>query len=215
VSPQLPPPPEKPVLLFDGMAVVADPFSAYREAVHLSWTTAAGEAAAVASYTLLRKIQPDTVYDVFAGSRLIPADTADFCDGLTGFTFPANGFDSIFYRICAVDTFGRTGDTSDACPVILAPQPDLIGFDTAQACLRWESWIRGGVFSWCTVWNARDGRGFTGEMLQEFPFTDQPARFSQCFPDSLSPPAGGRWYYALYIRANESYSLVIGSLDAP
>ena len=216
VTSPLPQLPGKPVLQFAGMTPVPDPFNGYREAVHLTWAAPPDSSAPVCTYTLLRRIPPDSIFDVFAASRLIPADTADFYDDLASHAFPTNGFDSIYYRICAIDSFARTGDTSAVTTVILAPQPTVTAYDTANACLQWDSWIRGGVFSWCTLWReSGEGATFTSPPEQKFPFTDEPARFLACFPDSLSPPAAGRWYFALYVKANESYSLNVGFINVP
>ncbi|MBN1308211.1 MAG: hypothetical protein JXA18_09865 [Chitinispirillaceae bacterium] len=204
---------EKPILDFNGMAAVRDPVDGYHEAVHLSWTFTRTEETPVQSFTLLRKFPSDSFFDVFAGSRLIPADTTHFYDELAQHPFPADGFDSVSYRLCAVDTLGRTGDTSAVCAVILAPQAKFVNYDTVSGCLQWESWIRGGIFSWCTVWREADKQEWTSRLQDAFPQTDQPGRFSACFPDSLQPPAPGRWYYALFVKANDTHSLKIGTLD--
>jgi len=205
--------PGKPVVRFGGMAVVRDTIEGYHEGVHISWTLAQKEPARIRSFTLMRKFPADSVFDVFGGSRGIPADTADFYDVLAGHTFPEEGFDSVYYRLCAVDDEGRTGDTSEACVVTLAPQARLVGFDPKNGCLLWESWIRGGIFSWCSVWDATMAYEWASQRQDAFPHTDQPGSFSACFPDSLQPPPPGRWYFALFVRANDTYSLKIGSID--
>lgn len=215
VTPPFPKLLEKPVLGFVGMAPVFDTLNGYRESIHIAWTTPSVSTATINSFTLLRRIPPDSVFDIFTGSRKIPAGITDFYDDLAGFVFPVNGFDTIFYRICAVDENARTGDTSETVTVILAPQANMTRYDTAYACFQWDSWIRGGVFSWCTVWSDSVGASFTSSTEQTFPDTDEPARFSACFPDSIALPVHGRWYYALYIKANESSSLKVGSIYAP
>jgi hypothetical protein len=164
---------------------------------------------------LLRKLSDDSSYDVFAGSRGIPSDTTEFLDILEDYTFPDNGFDSILYRMFAIDTAGRAGDTSDPCLLLVAPQADFQQFDDSTGCLKWESWIRGGVTSRCSVWCEEKDLYWNSERMEEFPFTDEPARFTACFPDTLMPPVAGRWWYALYIRANMVQSLVIGPIDVP
>ncbi len=204
---------EKPELYFVGMAVVGDPDEGFREALHLNWTLVRNEGMPVRSFTLFRRFPSDSFFDVFLGSQSIPADTTDFYDELVNHAFPESGIDSVYYRICAVDTFGRAGDTSDIGAFVFAPQAEFVGYDVTGGCFKWESWIRSGVSSWCTVWHESDGWRFTSERQEEFPFTDQPARFSACFPDSLQPPVPGRWYYALFIRANETNSLKVGSID--
>jgi hypothetical protein len=195
------------------MAPVADQFKVFHEAVHLTWTAPDSSGTTIRSYTMLRKIPPDTVFDIFTGSRLIPADTSDFYDDLAGYAFPAGGLDSIYYRICAVDLLARTGDSSEIVTVILAPQALLTAFDTANSCLQWDSWIRGGVFSWCSIWPDNGDTLLTSARDQQFPLTDEPARFRACFPLMSTQPARSRWHYALYVKANEAVSLNVGFID--
>jgi hypothetical protein len=216
--PEDPPLPEglsKPQLAFVGFTVVSNGNDGYTEAIHLHWTIAKNDENPVHSFTLLRKLPDDSVVDVFSGSRLIPPDTGDFFDELVNYTFPQNGFDSLVYRIFAVDASGRSGDTSKICIVFVVPQPFLILMNPATSCCSWESWIRGGVFSWCRIWRKGEAVDWTSKQYLEFPLTDKPAAFSACFPDSLQPMDGGRWYYALFVKAGESYSLKTGVTDVP
>ncbi len=205
---------EAPQLSFGSMTAMADPTEGLTESVHLVWTITA-DRSEVGSFTLLRRFTTDSLFNVFTGSRLIPADTTDFYDDLHGYTFPDHGADSIFYRLLAIDTLGRFSDTSEICTVAIAPQPELTGYDPQSGCLEWESWIRGGILSWCKVRNESGTLEWTGERQEEFPHTDEPGRFSACFPDSLRPPPCGKWYVALFVRAAEMNSLYTGSIDVP
>jgi hypothetical protein len=213
VDPPLPHTIEKPLLQCDGFVVAPDISDGYREAIHLQWSLSDTETALVSTYTLLRKFSFDSVFDVFTGSRLIPADTFHFYDELINYVFPANGIDSVFYRILAIDTLGRAGDTSDIVRLKIAPQPKFGSYDEEKGCCSWESWIRGGIFSWCTVRHETETIHWTSERQEKYPDTDQPAVFSACFPDTLFPPPSGRWYYGFFIRANDAYSLSVRAID--
>ncbi len=214
MSPVLPAVLPGPVLEVRGMEAVADPIEGFREAVHLRWTAPEKtDHGSPRSYTLIRKASTDSAYDVFTGSRSIPSDTLNFSDRLTDFTSSSEGFDSIFYRIFAVDSMGRSGDTSEPCVFVLAPSPSFSSFDCYAGCVEWESWIRGGVFSWCTVWHETGPWNWTSERMEDFPETDKPARFAACLPDSLSPLPKGRWYCGLFIRIHGSFSLEVGAFD--
>lgn len=215
VDPPLPQLLEKPDLYFDGFVVVPDQIDGYREAVHLSWTDNGNRSGLIHSYTLLRKLPEDSGYDVFSGSRDIPPDTAFFFDLLDDYAYPDESYDSIYYCMFATDTTGRAGDTSDPCLLFIAPQAELKLFEDSTGCLKWESWIRGGIASRCSVWNEENGAHWCSPRMEEFPFTDEPALFTACFPDSLNPQDAARWWYALYIRANTSQSLVTGVIDVP
>jgi hypothetical protein len=213
VSPPAPEPLAAPGLSCEGFIVVPDDIDGYHAAIRLNWTTDFGEDVPLESFTLLRKFSGDSIYDVFQGARQIPPDTMHFHDKLTGYSFPETGYDSVYYRILPVDTAGRAGDTSAAVTFVLAPQPTVHPFTAVNACLSWESWIRGGVFSWCSFWHERGEQEWVSGRFEEFPDTDEPARFSACFPDSLSPPLSGVWFYACFIKANTAQSLVIGSFN--
>ncbi len=203
-----------PLLRCNGMVPVTDPVEGYREAIHLSWTYGEGRQP-VHTYTLLRRFSSDSVFDVFSRSRQIPGDTLNFYDILENRTFPQSGVDSVQYRILAVDTLGRSSDTSEACTFLLAPQPVFTSCDPSSRCCNWESWIRGGCTSWAVVFPAGEGQKWTSPRRDEFPFTDEPARFSACIPDSMNTRSGGQWYIALYLRANEAWSLLLEALDVP
>jgi len=200
-----------PELTFVELTFTTDLQNGVREAVHLTWNLRNETSASSHTYTLLRKLSSDSLYDVFTSSRGIPADTTNFYDYLYNYQFPETGFDTISYRVVAVDTIGITGDTSAVCVVLLAPQPELVSFDMTSGCLLWESWIRGGVFSWCRVQNASGTRTWTSEKKLEFPLTDKTASFSACVPELTR----GTWYYALYVKSNNAYSLTTGVTDVP
>jgi hypothetical protein len=205
----------KPVLQFVEMAPVADPVDGYRESVHLRWTFDRSDNDFLNSFTLLRKLSTDSAFDVFAGSRLIPADTADFFDELELYVYPRSGADPVLYRLYTVDTLGRSGDTSEICTVSLAPQPVFTAYDVSARRITWESWIHGSVSSWCAVWHDEDGLLWTSPHMVDFPFTDKPAVFSADLPDSIGLSSGTRLRYALYIKANDAHSLKIGAVDVP
>jgi len=205
----------RPELRFVEMAPVADPVDGYRESVHLHWEFDRSDDQPLRFFTLLRKLSADSAFDVFFGSQLIPADTADFFDALEYHVYPRSGADSVLYRMYTIDTLGRSGDTSEICRVILAPQPVVTALDNSTRCIEWESWIRGGILSWCVIWSDENGRSWTSPRREEFPFTDKAAVFNACLPDSITFSSGSRWYYALYIKAYEAYSLKIGAVGVP
>jgi len=204
---------EAPNLSCQGLVVIQDDIDGYHEALSLSWTTDYDDDAPVGSFSLLRKYSNDSVYELFQGSRNIPADTMHFYDRLTGYSFPESGYDSVYYRVVPLDTSGRAGDTSQVVSFVFAPQAVSQTLNLLTTCLSWESWIRGGVLSRCEIWYETDRDGWTSPQMEEFPHTDEPARFIACLPDSLTPLARGKWYYACFIKANVAQSLLIGSIN--
>lgn len=204
----------KPNLIFNELSFVKEG-EEYYEAIHLSWHLNNEEKEYVSCFVLLRKFSEDSIFDVFFGSRAIPSDTFNFYDRLIGYRFPYNGYDSICYKIFTIDKYGYNGDTSDVCIVYIAPQPQLKGYDKEKGCIKWESWIRGGIRSSCKIWNEEKKIEIKSENIELFPFTDKPALFEFCLPDSIKPLIVGKWFYAIYIKASERYSIKVGYFDVP
>lgn len=202
-----------PDLFCQGFLIIPDDIDGYKAVLSLSWTTDYEADAVLGSFTLLRKFSDDSVYETFEGSKNIPADTMHFHDRLTGYSFPESGYDSVYYRIIPVDTSGGEGDTSQVVSFVFAPQPVSQTYHAQTMCLSWESWIGGGVSSRCEVWSASGADQWESPKMEVFPESDEPARFSACFPDSLTPPAYGKWYYACFIKANVAQSLQIGTFN--
>lgn len=218
VEPPLPQKITAPKLIFKQMAVARNTFGEYHEAIQLQWHRSESDTLPVQSFTLMRKFSNDTTFELFDRSQHIPADTTNFFDELSADQFPASGSDSVFYLLFAIDTLGRPGDTSNFCRVFLLAQPTLASFSTNSLCIVWDSWVRGGVTSWCHIWPDSMESSCKSEPYELYPETDQAARFSACCQDQAYllhlPPASIRWNYALFIRAGDNYSLSYGYQDA-
>jgi hypothetical protein len=160
----------------------------------------------------------DSAFDIFTQSQHIPADTLHFYDNLDPLVFPASGsnFSLLQYKIFAIDSLGRPGDTSDVCSLLVIQQPALNSFNLATNCLKWSSNAAfGGYFSYCKIWKDEYTKSWTGLRMDAYPPTDQPAVFTTCLPDSLKPLSTGRWHYAFFLEVVESRSLKTGFIDIP
>jgi hypothetical protein len=191
-------------------------FSTYREAIHITWTPPSTDSITIRSYTLLRKTGDDSLFDVFTRSQGIPDSIVSFDDDLTPIGFPVNGYDLIVYKIFAIDTLGRAGDTSAACSLYLASQPELTRIDTAAWCFGWLSrGIQGSVTSHLKVWNAGGTRSWTSPASEELGNEQVPVNFSSCLPDTFKPMTAETWYFALFLDANGSLhqSMKAGSFN--
>jgi hypothetical protein len=213
----LPPEPGKPAFTEIKLKVVKDALGDYMEGVHLSWAPPETIPVPISFYTLVRKMPGDSVFDVFTRSSGIPPEISTLEDFLEPQVFPKSDINLsvIYYRIYAVDELGREGQLSDPCSLKLAPQPrnkDILSKDT---CLHWESDIKGGVFSYAHIWNDNSGDTLTSSKELVFSATDNPARFSACFPPEFHPLAPGKWHYALFVEINETYSLKTGYFNVP
>lgn len=214
VEPPLPQKIAASELTFKEMTVAHNTFGNYYEAIELQWHRPGHDTQPVQSFTLLRKFSNDTTFELFNRSQHIPADTTSFFDELAADQFPTSGSDSVFYLLFAIDTLGRPGDTSNICRVFLTPQPVLASFSTDSLCIVWDSWVRGGVTSWCRIWPESMQSSCESEPYEIYPETDQAARFSACFQDQARILESTRWHYALFLRAGDFYSLTYGYKDA-
>lgn len=191
-------------------------FSTYHEAVHIEWSPPPADSIAVRSYTLLRKTYNDSLFDAFKHG--IPDSIVSFNDDLMPIGFPLSGYNLIVYKVFAIDTLGRAGDTSVACSLYLAPQPELTTLDTATRCFGWFSRnIQGSVTSHIKLWNSTGDSLWTSPRVEELGSENDQVPFSACLPDSLKPLLPGIWYFAIFLEANGSLyqSMKVGPFNVP
>lgn len=190
-----------------------DPFGNFVEAVFLQWESIPEDADRILYYTLLRKHSTDSLFDIFSLSQRIPPGIKNFNDPVDPDFFPTETFDTVFYKIYAVDIYGRPGDTSSACTLFIAPQPILRKFDKTTGCLQWESWIRGGQISYGEFLTDSNQCHWVSRRTEAFPRTDEPAFFTSCKPDTCTFFKGDYLYFALYIEAAEARSIKTGRIQ--
>ncbi len=96
----------------------------YREAVHLTWNAPPTASVSIHPYKILRYVEVDSTVAL----EEIPDSVREFFDP-TYRLFRSSGsrlfFQTVYYRVFAVDSMGRSGDTSVACTVTLAPKAEL------------------------------------------------------------------------------------------
>jgi len=191
-------------------------FSDWREAAHLEWSPPSTDSIGIRSYTLFRKTQSDSLFDVFTRSQGIPDSVTSFYDDLTPIGFPGDSFLLVEYRICAIDMLGRPGDTSAPCSLYLAPQPGLTSIDSTAWCLGWESsHIQAPVTSRIKVWNSANNRSWTSRDSTAFGNENIPQLFLACMPDSLKPAHSDTLFFAIFLNANSRQSLKVGAIYVP
>jgi hypothetical protein len=193
-------------------------FGTWRETVRLRWTPPPlAEPVDIKSYTLIRKTANDSVFDVFIRSQEIPPVIDTFFDDIKPIGFPKDSFLLVQYRAFAVDRFGRSGDTSAACSLYLARQPEIDTIDPVRSVFRWRSqFIQGSVSTYLKLWNAEHTVLFSSPRQEQFGSWDYPSLFSAQLPDSLVPMPPGRWYCSIYLLAmGIGQSLKVDSIYVP
>jgi hypothetical protein len=189
-----------------------DPNGNFIESVCLQWENTLDDESRIQYYTLIRKLPSDSLFDVFSLSQRIPPSVKEFNDPMEFEFFPTDGFDTIQYRMYAVDIYGRPSDSSVVCTLLIAPQPKLNTFNYKTGCVQWESWIRGGQISYGSFWSDTLKCRWSSKRTEAFPRTDEPAVFTFCKPDSCIIKPGVYLYYVLYIEATDARSIKAGKL---
>lgn len=207
VCPTFEPPPPDPLSApsFIGPYPLLSEFKTvqgYSEASYLRWTPPQDDSLSPRSYTLLRRTQQDSTFDLLAHN--IPSQISDYYDDLSRITFPFTGFDSIFYKILAVDSLGRRGDTSVACTLILSPQPQFDSLNIAQGMLFWHVLgIQGAANSRIRIWNETESIVWESEDTTGYGGENTPVSFRKIIPDSIVLKLQDySWYYGLFVEAN-------------
>ena len=207
VCPTFEPPPPDPLSApsFVGRYPLLSEFKTrqgYSESSFLRWTPPQDDSLSAQSYTLLRRTQEDTTFNTLAHN--IPSHISEYYDDLSLTTFPTTGFDSIFYKILAVDSLGRGGDTSAVCTLILSPQPQFDSLNTAQERLHWHVLgVQGAANSWIRIWNETETTVWESEKTTGYGGENTPVPFYQTLPDSIQQKLPeDNWYYGLFVEAN-------------
>jgi hypothetical protein len=187
-------------------------------AVHLEWIPPKTDSIGIRSFTIIRKLGGDSLYDVFFSSAMIWDTINAFNDKLTPNGFPSDGYILMQYKIFALDNLGRPSDTSAACSLYLAPQPVVDSVDTATWCFRWHSrHIMGSVASYLKVWNAAGTVSWQSEQNEQFGGENVSIPFDAFLPDSLKQRVAEKLYFAIFLQANgySHQSLNVDSLNVP
>jgi hypothetical protein len=124
-SPESFPEPPLSAPAFSSAELVAVKFNTYRPALHLTWKPPVGGSLSVREFVILQKSMDSSVFSILV--RSIPDSITEYYDNLDRIAFPqAWDFTTLQYRIFAIDTLGRPGDTSAIDSVVLAWPPNIL-----------------------------------------------------------------------------------------
>ena len=213
IEPPLPPRLSSPIIDSITLTGYNKILNVHRETLKLNWSPPLNQYTSVASYTLLRKTARDSLFDIFDMSRSI--DMLEFHDDLNVIGFPSSFYDSISYRIFAVDSLGRSGDTSHIFSIMLAVQPSFKEFNQTSWTFKWTVLgILGAMTSHIKIWNKDQSRIWSSTPQIQYPGENQILTFSVSLPQNLIPLQPGDWYYGIFVEANgaERQSLKVGSI---
>ena len=217
-SPESFPRPPLSAPVFSNAECIAAKFDTYRPAVHLTWKVSDGDSLSVREFVILQKSMDSSVFSVLV--RSIPDSVTGYYDNLDRIAFPqAWDFTTLQYRIYAIDTLGRPGDTSAIDSVVLAWPPTLLWpaeKDTVRPdSLAWSVFgVMNGYFS--SVYLYSDTAG----LIWKSPLPDTPTysdhdktdHFMIPLPQSLSIPAGSTCFWAakVEIPTGQASAIAVG-----
>jgi hypothetical protein len=191
--------------------------NSFAEVVSLSWKKSDADTIPTGSFTILRKIGSQSTYT--AAMRGIPASISDYADPISQFGFSKE----VIYRIFAVDTLNRSGDTSLPCTLTLAQQ--VILREPADT-------LTANYFSWDVL-----GQMVMGGFTCTFAFADTAAvrwqapptvltfigentllTLTQALPDTLWPLPRGRYFWSVRLDISggaNPQSIIVGTCHVP
>ena len=198
---------------------------AYQAAIHMQWTLTNSDSLPIREFVILRKKQSDSAFGILHHG--IPDSVFNDYDVINPKDLPqdqlfGSPYTSIRYRIFAIDTFGRSGDTSAQDSALLTWTPtDVYPVDTLKENLfKWSTRsYQGGYISYMLLWgDAAEGLLWTSPKPPEPTYgTVSEDSFSVQLPSSLYPLPTGKYYYGVKVEfpGADVESIVIREFYAP
>jgi len=193
-------------------------FDTYRPAVHLAWSSPHNDSLAVREFVILQRSQDSAGFSVLV--RSIPDTVTGFYDNIDRFTFPQHwDFYTLEYRIFAIDSLGRAGDTSAIESLSVAWPPTLLWPATTDSVrpdsLAWTVFgVEFGYFSYVYLYSD------TGGLIWKSPRPDTPTysshdnpdHYVQRLPGSLPLPSGQNYFWAVNVEipTGQAWSIAVG-----
>jgi hypothetical protein len=217
------PPPPLSAPTFLTTELTAAKFDTYRPAVHLTWKPPHTDSLSIREFVILQKSIDSSVFSILV--RSIPDSITAYDDNLDRIAFPvAWDVSTMQYRIFAIDTLGRSGDTSAIDSIALAwpptplwpPDRDSVRPDT----LAWSVFgVEMGYYTYVSLYSNSTG------LVWKSPRPDTPTysnhdktdHFTVPVPSSLSLSSGTTYFWAVKVDmpTGPAYSLAISRFYVP
>jgi hypothetical protein len=205
-TPESFPPPPLSAPVFSGDTLIAAKFDTYRPSVHLTWKEPRSDSLSIREFVILQNSSDSGGFSILV--RSIPDTITEFYDNLDRIVFPQPwDFRTIKYRIFAIDTLGRSGDTSGIDSVALAWPPVLLrpadNDSVLPDSLAWSvSGVMSGFFTYVYLYSDDSG------LVWKSPRPDTPIYsnhdktdfFATALPPSLSLTRGASYYWAVKVE---------------
>jgi hypothetical protein len=217
----LPPEPALPPLLnapvfTKGTVVIENASGIWQEMIRLEWTPSDSSYSAINEYVILTEIPFDTAVDSMGiidmePQRLPASKTFAYhpTESIRRLT-PDSQIVTIHYRIFAIDSLDRSGDTSSSFEVSLLKTVVLVSpADTLHNNrFHWEFvGIADEIFSnMLLIWPDSISKQYVGDTSSAFAFLYDPLKFIVSLPDTLLPLHSGYYTWAVRTELQQRYS---------
>jgi len=184
----------------------------YYPNIHIAWKPPEIDSVPVRYYRVL-ELGPDTAFSIV--SLNIPGRLTDYYQKLDKADFPpVTSLDVRIFKVIAIDSLARAGDSSESCTLYIAPQvyKDTM---TNDGCLSWVMQAQmGQMQTWASVWNMNHDIIWTGDITEEFAAELHGFNIRSCM--TAVPADTGMYFYGIRFVLNLSHvSLKIGSFNVP
>lgn len=199
IDPPPPSPLSAPIITDSTIVAVPDIDKEITESIQIQWTAGPGDSLSVYSFKIIRNTALQTLPLL---TKLSIDSLNTLIDPVAQLNLPnRNDEQYIIYRIFALDSLDRPGDTSAACTITLARSIPLLSpkdtFVVNQ--FKWE--VPNGIYNqtrscailWhqgSLVWKSDDVLKYTNGLSEIF---------TRALPDSLMPLAPGRYYWGIQL----------------
>jgi hypothetical protein len=217
------PPPPLSAPSFSTSELVAKKFDTYRPAIHLAWKLPSTDSLPIREFVILQRSLDSNAFSILV--RSIPDSITEYYDDLDRVAFPQEwDVTTMQYRIFAIDSLGRSGDTSAIDSVAIAWSPALVWpaeGDTIRAdSLAWS--VRGvemGYFTYVSLYSDSAG------LIWKSPIPDTPTysshdgldHFAVTLPKTLPLSSGASYSWAVKVDMPTvpASSIAIGRFYVP
>ncbi len=218
---QFPPPPlSAPIIT--GKEIALAKFDTYRPAIHITWKAPATDTLAIKEYVILTKSDDSAGFSVLV--RNIPNTVLNYYDNIDRISIPANEIKSVYYKIFAIDSLGRNGDTSSLDSFIVSWPPKQIfplSSDTIvpDSLVFTVSGVMGGYYPY--VFLCSDSMGVFWKSPKPdtptYSFADKTDRFIVQVPKTITFVKNSMYYWAVKVEipTGNSQALAVSRFYVP
>lgn len=207
-----PPPPDRPAApKFTRYSIVAkkDSDNEYNEFIQLYWMYDTTDQISIRYFEIIRMLPVDSNSNT--NIKNIPHSITTMYDKISNFNLvnPRTSSNTIFYKIFAIDSLERSGDTSVVCTVSLAENVTLNSpFDTLHSNV--FQWVVPQIFTQSItsilLWN-NDSLLWNSDSIPDYTGGGAKSQ-SKTLPVHLSPLSTGRYFWGV------NMTLVSGGIDS-